>query len=742
MKTQGLKKRMAVMLILIGGWHMTARPEVIITGILDGTLTGGCPKAIEIFVTGTENLNYYEIWRSLNGAPFGEGTGAISSLFGVYTNTFVYLVKTDHVNAFHDVFGDEGIYANVFPMGIISGNGNDGFQLRQKVGSVVIDQVWLEDATDSYRDSYWYRKHGTGPDGGWLQSAWETPGNDALDGLDEAGLQAAVPFGTYANLWTGLSADWNDAANWSLGIVPSPQTNVLIRETTSTFPVISNLPESPACCMNLTVADTARLTVLAGKALTVYGDLYLESQDPGTTARGLILKSETNSTRTGSLLLKGNPTGTVTLERYLAKDNGWHLLSSPVAGQNFQPAFVPDPIDQTFDLYYWDENSLPSEGWINIRDENGQWNPQFENSFSAGKGYLAAYAPSNPGELTRTFSGLLHSGDQDIPLSHSGNYWNLLGNPYACALNWSSAGIDKGVVAASTMYVWDPSLNDNLGGYRAHNGETGVPEGTTPLIPAMQGFFVHSLSTGFLAVDLSNDEPLAHGDQAFYKSTNELSVQRIRLKISKDHYADETLIYFNPAASNEFDPGFDAEKLFNDKSGCPEIFSRASPDHSLCINILADYPVSVPLGVSFSTEDSLSITAFDFEGLSPETGIFLEDKLASSWINFREQTEYRFIHKPLHTGSRLLLHLTDVAHQLEPVQKPGLEFWNSGSRVYISNEFSTEGEIYLLSLDGRCLFSNRLPAGNSIFQMPFPAGLYILRISTNSGNFNRKIFIN
>ena len=89
------------MLILLAGWHMTARPGVIITGLLHGTLTGGSPKAIELFITGTENLNNYEIWRSLNGAAFGSGSGSISSMNGVFTNTFVYLVKSDQVDAFH-----------------------------------------------------------------------------------------------------------------------------------------------------------------------------------------------------------------------------------------------------------------------------------------------------------------------------------------------------------------------------------------------------------------------------------------------------------------------------------------------------------------------------------------------------------------------------------------------------------------------------------------------------------------
>ncbi|NTV84113.1 MAG: hypothetical protein HGA23_07425, partial [Bacteroidales bacterium] len=458
-----MKKRMAILLILLAGGHMTARPGVIITGILDGTLDGGCPKVIELFVTGTENLNYYEIWRSLNGAPFGSGSGAISSLSGVYTNTFVYLVKTDHVFAFHDVFGNEGIYANVLPMGIINGNGNDGFQVRQKVGSVVIDQVWYENSSNSYEDSYWYRKHGTGPDGGWLPSAWENPGNGALDGLDQDGLQAAVPFGTYAMKWQGLTTDWNSTGNWSLGIVPSFQTNVLIPETAAYFPVITNTPENPAVCMNLMITDTARLTVEAGKALTVFGDLILETQEPAGTERGLILDSDSNQVQTGSLILYGNVSGTAIIKRHLAKDNGWHFLASPVSGQAFQPEFVPDVIDNSFDLYGWDENAGMAEGWLNARDEYGLWNPLFGDSFIPGRGYLVAYSPSNNGNLTRTFAGLPNSGNFEIPLGHSGNFWNLLGNPYPSALNWSSEGINKELIAGAAMYIWDPSLNDNQG---------------------------------------------------------------------------------------------------------------------------------------------------------------------------------------------------------------------------------------------------------------------------------------
>jgi hypothetical protein len=740
MKSKGLKRRMALLLILFTGWHMTARPGVTITGLLHGTLTGGSPKAIELFVTGTENLNNYEVWRSLNGAPFGSGSGSISSMSGVYTNTFVYLVKSDQVNVFHAVFGNEGIFANVIPMGIITGNGNDGFQVRLKAGSVVKDQVWLEDATYSYRNSYWYRKHGTGPDGGWLPSAWETPGNDVLVGMDEAGLQAAVPFGTYAVMWAGLNSIWNDSANWSSGIPPSFQTNVLVPETAINFPAIDNLPEDPAVCRNLIVADTARLTVNAGKALTVRGNLSLETQEPGESNRGLILKSYNSTTPAGSMMLAGTPSGTATVERYIAKDNGWHFLSSPVLDQSFQPGFAPDPLDQTFDMYYWEENASPTAGWINMRDEDGQWNPQFGDAFIPGKGYLASYSETNSGDATRTFSGLLNSGNWGFPLSHSGNYWNLLGNPYSCALDWSSAGIDKTAVAAGTMYIWDPALNGDLGGYRAHNGTTGVPAGTGPCIPAVQGFFVQSLEAGTLSVDISNDDPLVHSVQPFYKSGNDQPDKQIRLKISNNQCSDETLIYFDPASTNQFDPGFDAEKLFSGHAECPEIFSTED-EHSLCINILAKEPVSVPIGVSYSQADTLSLTAFDFDGIPLETGIFLEDKLQGTWVNIREKPEYRFYHQPFQPNGRLMLHFMNTARLNEQIPDFPLECWSYQKRIFILNSGNMKGEFYLISTDGRLLDRFEARGRSQTIRPAVPTGLYILRFVSQEYNFGRKIFI-
>lgn len=176
---------------------VTTNADLIITGIVDGDLSGGTPKAIELYIDGTEDLSNYILQRSANGGAFTSNT----TLSGIYSDEFVYLVGTgyDGVNVFKSVFGTSGDFANIaLESSTVSGNGDDGFRIVMASDTgITVDQVWYEQATYVYQDSYMYRVDGTGPDGGWVASNWVMAGNAALDGLDAAGHAAAIPFGTY-----------------------------------------------------------------------------------------------------------------------------------------------------------------------------------------------------------------------------------------------------------------------------------------------------------------------------------------------------------------------------------------------------------------------------------------------------------------------------------------------------------------------------------------------------------------
>lgn len=164
--------------------------EVIMTGIVDGDLPGGNPKGIELYIVGEEDLSNFSIEKSSNGGAFDNAF----ALSGTYTDQFVYI--TNNTDEFSNVFGAEGDFANVIVWGSANGNGDDGFRIIDG-DATVIDQIWQEEDSDLYKDSYVYRNDETGPDGAWVEANWTIPGNTTLDGLDAAEHTATIPFGTY-----------------------------------------------------------------------------------------------------------------------------------------------------------------------------------------------------------------------------------------------------------------------------------------------------------------------------------------------------------------------------------------------------------------------------------------------------------------------------------------------------------------------------------------------------------------
>lgn len=180
----------AVCALLVG----TAQAEVTITGILDGTFSGGDPKVIELYISGSEDLSEYRIQRSANSNGFSTNI----ALTGTYTDEFVYLVNSGDVDDFESIFGTSGDYSNTILNGSFSGNGNDAFRIVRLTDNTVIDQVdFGSDSQNTYLDSFLYRLDNTGPDGDFIPANWSTVNNNSLDGASASEIRAAVPFGSF-----------------------------------------------------------------------------------------------------------------------------------------------------------------------------------------------------------------------------------------------------------------------------------------------------------------------------------------------------------------------------------------------------------------------------------------------------------------------------------------------------------------------------------------------------------------
>lgn len=165
--------------------------DMVITGVVDGPLTGGVPKAIEVFIL-NDMLDMSVC--GLGSANNGGGTDGQEFTFpadGVTAGTFLYLasesVEFENFFGFQPDFVDSA--ANI--------NGDDAIELF--CGAAVVDvfgDINLDGSGQpwDHLDGWAYRVSNTGPDGAVFSIAnWSFSGINALDG-ETSNASALIPF--------------------------------------------------------------------------------------------------------------------------------------------------------------------------------------------------------------------------------------------------------------------------------------------------------------------------------------------------------------------------------------------------------------------------------------------------------------------------------------------------------------------------------------------------------------------
>jgi len=171
-----------------------ARGDLILTGIIDGPLSGGTPKAIELYATvNIPDLSIYGVELVSNA---GNTANAVETFFvGSLSAGDFYYVASESTE-FQNFFG----FAPDLTTTNVSHNGDDDFYIY-KNGSVV--DVWggsdgLDNTGSAHDvlDSWAYRVDGTTYTGAFNVGEWTIQPPNTLDGTSTAAT-AGVPFGTY-----------------------------------------------------------------------------------------------------------------------------------------------------------------------------------------------------------------------------------------------------------------------------------------------------------------------------------------------------------------------------------------------------------------------------------------------------------------------------------------------------------------------------------------------------------------
>jgi len=541
------------------------------------------------------------------------------------------------------------------------------------------------------------------------------------------------------NEWNGsTSADWNTAANWSLGVVPSCSLviNAVIPAGATPYPVISSTGNYTD---NLVIQNGATLTINPGKDLTVCGCVEINGPD------GLWLQSDGTGGNASFVTTQEHPitynngTGYARVDLFLTK-----CFINPVTTQNSCWHYISSPVKSaTAGVFYGD--------YMKSYDEpNGKWSPYYTHSFTP-LNVMQGYAVSNmTSDETRTFRGELNDGTvpaiPPYPLTRTVNKgwgWNLVGNPYPSEIDLDLIDYTNDWPNVDPVAYY---LDQSAGNYVVYP-LTPPPSTGTRYVPSMQGFFVH-VKEGETAGSIKFDDNVRTtiGTELFYK---DFTADQILLKAEgSSGMNDQVIVYFQPEITTGYDYGFDFQKLPGNIEA-PQLYAVSSDNVDLTIDGLpfAGINTVVPLGFSVSSNGtgSYSITASRLESFRSGTTVTLEDKMTQTTQVLTENPVYNFSYTEGENPERFLLHFYNPFFGIDPHGRENdLQIYSFGHDVYLKDLTGNpeKGDIFIYNMIGQAITHKPVIASSmNKYTFSLPDGYYIVRVITKDKTYNSKVYL-
>ncbi|MFN4122185.1 MAG: T9SS type A sorting domain-containing protein [Flavobacteriales bacterium] len=548
-----------------------------------------------------------------------------------------------------------------------------------------------------------------------------------------------------ANTWQGdVSSDWNNPANWSNNAVPVASDQVVIPAVSSpnVYPVLSGISSSVT---TLTVQNGASLTIEGNAALTLSGDLT--NNGSITVNSGAALVQTASSTASG--------TGTYNIRRQLPGSNlGFRFMGSPISnlpvtgitgitptgpdgGQvtpmpNCNPNFVAagSPYGNILELR---EN--PTTVLSNCAQS--LWHVKSAGNLENARGY----ALRGQGGQTVTFTGnQINNGDVTIsgltrqPGTINDHLtggvtrgWHLLANPYPSPI----------VITGST----DLEPIGFEGQIHLFNSATGtwiapVPPSTPITIAPGQAFQIRKITVGGTSsFTFTNAMRVATIGASFFSENTDWFDYRLTAKVSGNGFTDESHVFFNPNATPEFDPAYDANKLISNPD-VPALFTMSGIERMTYNGLpLLNAPTQVDMAFYPANNGSFNLSFDYLESLPSTVMIYLQDKKTGVWTNLRTQSSYTFTSSAGDDIQRFVLHF-EPALRISAFEAA---CQNNNGRIEIINP-SNENWMATISNGD---FSQTLAIAPGNYEIAgLSAGIYSISLSNNNYLVSETITVN
>jgi len=524
--------------------------------------------------------------------------------------------------------------------------------------------------------------------------------------------------------WTGATdSDWDESGNWSPG-PPTSTSFVLI-------PDVSNDPDidgSNPVIQDLIIESSAILTIEPDATLTINGEL----ENNGN------LNLNSDASGISSLMFDSySGSGNVYVHMYLTGGGGpnyaWHYIAVP--GTMAKTAFTDV---NPYNLLLWDESQIVDDDM-----QAWQWHDGYDdtNEFTtlyAKTGYNFYHSSASVTvDLDPVTSLLSDLGTYNLQWTEDGK--NLIGNSLTCSIDWDEVGRSGSM--RNAIYF---TTNN---GFASYVNQVGVPDGTTGIIPPLQGFFVKATASG-ASLDFTQEDVKVHGTVNRYKSNSIIPL--LRLELQEDGQAkDETVIRFDYDATDTVDSQFDATKIFSESLNMVQIYTELNGEKYVinCINF-PDESKSVPVSVKIIETGNYMIKRTQLQGLD-NYALTLTDTYENITINLEDIEQYTFSSDPGTFTDRFIFTISTITTGVEDVT-----FDNKKFNIYtysdnlniapLSPEWdNVKATINIYDLTGRRIQSH---AGviwyiGETKQLGFgePKGIYIVEIVAGNNRVVQKI---
>ena len=538
-------------------------------------------------------------------------------------------------------------------------------------------------------------------------------GNNSCGNGDSSTLAITIaPPPLESTFTAAVSNAWEKCENWDQGI-PGSLTNASIAASKLAIVNSNNYQ-----CKNLTIAPLGKLTINAGKNLTVVDTLLLKSDISGTA----------------SLIDNGTLYSTTNIvERYIPHTftDEFHMLASPVTAQAISPDF-----NEENGFFAWNE---PTGNWIEFADALNFTSTNGGTNFIPGKGYAVSY----PDIVTKRFTGNLNTGSVNIPLTVSSGLnsgWNFIANPYPSAINWNaSSGWNRTMLENAdqinypnekAIWIWN-AQTANYGAFISNTDA--ATNGVTRNIAISQGFWVKATTAGTFAM---NNEVREHADQAFLKSSSADEMLRLKVTNAGNTYSDELIINFGNAS----DQG-GAEKMFTIESTAPSIYSmKLNKNWSINYLTTIDQHSIVPIGFKAGIDGNYNIHVSNINTFNDNTNVYLKDLATNTITDLHQNSDYHFAAITNENANRFQLLFESPQLGILNNLTENTSIYSYNNTIYV-NSNETIKEIAIYNTLGQLIKILENRNGKVNFTMD-ASTIYLVRVITSKSVVSKKVFVN